>query len=178
MRAFNLITFAVAIFVSEKAVRAEDMEIIDHDAPVEITEEYLKDLPEPQMPPNPYGDISLEDIVRTGTLDGVNKPSTPEEQEALDAIINFHKYTEASKDIDLSFDGLMSELKMDDLNDLMAKMQEDMEAEFMVNQLAQLNLNVEDMPTLTDKQKANVYEAMERLESLGVDLLDESYFSA
>lgn len=76
MRAFNLITFAVAILVSEKVVRADDHQIIDLDAP---TEEILKDRPEPVMPENPYGNISLEDIVRTGTLDGVNPPKTKEE---------------------------------------------------------------------------------------------------
>jgi hypothetical protein len=27
--------------------------------------------PEPTMPENPFGDISLEEIIRTGTLDGV-----------------------------------------------------------------------------------------------------------
>ena len=64
MRAFKLITFAVAVFGS---VHAEEMEIIDHDAPVDL-------LPDPVMPENPYGDLTLDDIVRTGTLDGVNPP--------------------------------------------------------------------------------------------------------
>ena len=91
--------------------------------------------------------------------------------------MNFHAYTKASEEIDLSFEGLMAELKMDDLSDMMAKMQEDMEAEFMVNELAKLDLKVEDMPTLTEKQRLNVYEAMERLENMGTDLLDESYFN-
>ena len=65
MRAFKLITFAVAVF---GLARAEEMEIIDHDAPVDEL------LPDPVMPENPYGDLTLDDIVRTGTLDGVNPP--------------------------------------------------------------------------------------------------------
>ena len=59
--------------------------------------------------------------------------------------MNFHAYTKASEEIDLSFEGLMAELKMDDLSDMMAKMQEDMEAEFMVNELAKLDLKIEDL---------------------------------
>ena len=119
MRAFKLITFVVAIFGS---AYAEDMEIIDHDAVVDDVQGVEKELPEPEMPPNPYGDISLEEIVRTGTLDGVRKPETPEEKEALEALMNFHAYTEASKEIDMSFDGLMDQLQMSDLNQMMADM--------------------------------------------------------
>ena len=141
MRAFKLVTFVVAIFGS---AYADDMEIIDHDASVETIEPETE-LPDPEMPPNPYGDITLEEIVRTGTLDGVRKPETPEEKEALEALMNFHAYTEASKEIDTSFDGLMEQLQMNDLNQMMADMQEELEAEFMVNELAKLNLKIEDL---------------------------------
>ena len=93
MRAFKLISLAVAFLSAEKVARAdEDIEVIDLDAP-ELKEmkklidldapnlmdiEIPEDLPEPEMPENPFGDIDLETIVRTGTLDGVNPPSTPE----------------------------------------------------------------------------------------------------
>lgn len=63
--------------------------------------------------------------------------------------MNFHQYTEASKEIDMSFDGLMDQLKMDDLSLMMEQMQEDMEAEFMASELAKLDLRIEDMPSLT-----------------------------
>ena len=149
MRTLKLITAVVAIFGS---IHAEDMEIICHDVPVEdIYAE--KELSEPEEPANPFGNISLEEIVRTGTLDGVRKPETKEEQEALDALMAFHHYTEASKDIDTSFDGLMEQLQMDDLNVMMADLQDELEAEFMVNELAKLNLSVDEMPSLTEKQK-------------------------
>jgi len=118
-----LISLVVAIFGTEKFARAEDdMEVIDLDA--EMKDKYdgvdYKDLPEPTMPVNPH-DLDIETIVRTGTLDGVNKPSTPEEEEVLKALVNFHSYTMASAEIDASFDGLMGDLKMDDLQDRIAK---------------------------------------------------------
>ena len=79
MRAFKLITSIVAIFGAQHTVRAEeDMEIIDLDAPqTDVANEKVidpVDYPDPTMPDNPYGSLSLEDIVRTGTLDGVNPP--------------------------------------------------------------------------------------------------------
>ena len=112
----------------------DDVEVIDLDAPaVEDTQEAVEDRPEPSMPENPYGKLSIEDIVRTGTLDGVNPPSTPEEQDVLNAMINFHTYSEATKAIDTSFDSLMEQLQMGDLSEMMDKMKEDMEAEFMAN---------------------------------------------
>ena len=78
MRAFKLITSIVAIFGAEHTVRADDdMEIIDLDAPTVGTTEKVIDpaeYPEPTMPDNPYGSLTLDDIVRTGTLDGVNPP--------------------------------------------------------------------------------------------------------
>ena len=172
MRAFKLITTIVAIFGAEQFVRADEgMDIIDHDAAK--AEEY----PEPTQPENPYSDLDLDTIIRTGTLDGVNPPSTPEEQEVLEALKNFATYSEASKSIDDSFDGLMEQLKMDDLNDMMKTMQEDMEAEFMVSELAKLDLKPDEVPMLTDKQRENIKAAMERLDAMGQDLLDDAYFS-
>ena len=135
----------MAILGADQIARADDdMEIIDLDAPVvDLNDLAAKDAagaydeyPEPTMPENPYGNLSLDDIVRTGTLDGVNKPKTPEEQEVLDAIINFHTYTEATKDIDASFDSLMNDLKMDDLGAMMESFREEMEAELMASEMA------------------------------------------
>ena len=62
MRAFKLISFALVIF-SCSTRAAED---VDENG-------------EPVMPENPYGNISLDEMIRTGTLDGVNPPATPEE---------------------------------------------------------------------------------------------------
>ena len=123
MRAFKLITFVVAIFGAEKFARAEDdTEVIDLDAEMKAKYDDVDyaDLPEPTMPENPF-DLDLETIARTGTLDGVNKPSTPEEEEVLQALINFHQYTVASQEIDASFENLMGGLKMDDLQERIAK---------------------------------------------------------
>merc|ERR1712232_831723 len=95
MRAFKLLSLAyVAILGAERARAADDFEIIDEDAPLkDIINEKVKDeLPEPEMPPNPYGSIDIDTIVKTGTLDGVNPPKTPEEKEVLDAMIKFHQY--------------------------------------------------------------------------------------
>ena len=97
------------------------------------------------MPENPYGNISLEDVVRTGTLDGVNPPKTPEEQEVLDALINFHTYTQASAEIDASFDSLMDDLKMDDLSKMMEDFREEMEAELMASEMAKMGLSLDDL---------------------------------
>ena len=116
MRAFKLITFVVALFGAEKFARAEDA---DAEMKAKYDDIDYENLPEPTMPHNPYN-IDLETIVATGTLDGVNPPSTPEEEEALKALINFHSYTMASAEIDASFEGLMGELKMDDLQERMA----------------------------------------------------------
>ena len=95
MRAFKLISFVVAILGAD-SIRAED-EVIDLDDTQKLDDMKYEDLPEPTMPENPYGNIDLETIVRTGTLDGVNKPSTPEEEEVLQALMNFHAYSEASQ---------------------------------------------------------------------------------
>ena len=143
MRAFKLISFVVAILGAD-SIRAED-EVIDLDDTQKLDDMKYEDLPEPTMPENPYGNIDLETIVRTGTLDGVNKPSTPEEEEVLQALMNFHAYSEASQQIDLSFENLMGELKMDDLQDMMKTIQEEMEAEFMVSQMAQMDLKMGDL---------------------------------
>ena len=62
MRAFKLISFALAIF-SCSTRAGED---VDENG-------------EPVMPENPYGSITLDEMMRTGTLDGVNPPATPEE---------------------------------------------------------------------------------------------------
>ena len=130
------------------------------------------------MPENPYGNISLEDVVRTGTLDGVNPPKTPEEQEVLDALINFHTYTQASAEIDASFDSLMDDLKMDDLSKMMEDFREEMEAELMASEMAKMGLSPEDLADkITDKQKENIKKATERLEAIGQSLTDEVYFS-
>ena len=161
MRAFKLISLVVAIFGAENFARADDgVEVIDLDreaADAEMKAKYdgvdYGDLPDPEMPSNPF-DLDLETIVRTGTLDGVNPPSTPEEKEALQALVNFFEYTKASAEIDASFDGLMGELKMDDLQEMMKKIQEEMEAEFMVSQMAQMNLSFDELPGVTDEKKA------------------------
>ena len=173
MRAFKLISFVVAIFGAEKFARAEDA---DAEMKAKYDDVDYENLPEPTMPHNPHG-IDLETIVATGTLDGVNKPSTPEEEEALQALINFHSYTMASAEIDASFEGLMGELKMDDLQDMMAKIQEEMEAEFMVSQMAQMDLKMSDLKGVSDEKKDAIQKAMDKLEAAGQDLLDESYFS-
>ena len=168
MRAFKLFTSVLAIFVAARA--DEDMEIINLDAPSMTSTEVPKemvDYPEPEMPENPYGKITLDDIIRTGTLDGVNPPKNKEEQEVLDAFINFHTYTEASKSIDDSFENLIESLKMDDLNDMMKKVQEEMEAEFMVNEMAKLDLNPADISSLTEKQRENIDLALKRLDDMG-----------
>ena len=47
------------------------------------------------MPENPYGDISLEEIIRTGTLDGVNEPSTEEQIKLYYEMVRYHDYKEA-----------------------------------------------------------------------------------
>ena len=44
------------------------------------------------MPQNPYGSITLEEIVRTGTLDGVNAPESPEEIEVFEKMKGFFEY--------------------------------------------------------------------------------------
>ena len=62
MRAFKLVSIALAIF-SCSTMAVED---VDENG-------------EPVMPENPYGSITLEEMMRTGTLDGVNPPATPEE---------------------------------------------------------------------------------------------------
>ena len=75
------------------------------------------------MPQNPYGSITLEEIVATGTLDGVNPPSTPEEIEVFEKMKGFFEYQEASKQIDDSFADLMADLNMDDLTLKMKELQ-------------------------------------------------------
>lgn len=56
---------------------------------------------------------------------------------------------------------------MDDLNQMMKKIQEDMEAEFMVNELAKLDLSLDEVTSLTDKQRENIENAMKKLEEMG-----------
>ena len=92
-------------------------------------------------------------------------------------MINFHTYTEASKQIDDSFESLIDQLKMDDLSDMMKRVQEEMEAEFMVNELAKLDLKPDDVSSLTDTQRANIQKAMDKLDAMGQELLDDEYFS-
>ena len=50
---------------------------------------------------------------------------------------------------------------MDDLNQMMKKIQEDMEAEFMVNELAKLDLKLEDLTS--DDITAEQREAIMRI---------------
>ena len=161
MRAFKLITLACAFFAG--SCRAED----------DVDEEGT-----PVMPDNPYGSITLDEIVKTGTLDGVNKPETPEEIEVFEKMKAFHEYSEATKEIDASFAGLMDDLNMDDLNALMKEMQGQLEGEFLASEMAKLDMSLDDISQFTDEQKKSIEDAIERLERLGVDLKDESYFSA
>ena len=56
---------------------------------------------------------------------------------------------------------------MDDLSDMMKRVQEEMEAEFMVNELAKLDLKPDDVSSLTDTQRANIQKAMDKLDAMG-----------
>ena len=161
MRAFKLITLACAFFAG--STRAE--EDVDEDG-------------NPVMPENPFGSITLEEIISTGTLDGVNKPETPEEIEVFEKIKAFHEYSEATKEIDASFAGLMDDLNMDDLNALMKEMQAEMEGEFLASEMAKMDMSLDDISQFTPEQKKSIEDAIERLEKLGIDLKDDAYFSA
>ena len=63
------------------------------------------------MPDNPYGDIPLDEIIRTGTLDGVNKPSTPEEQKVFEEMERYYDYTEAIARLNASYKSLEDDQK-------------------------------------------------------------------
>ena len=136
MRAFKLISITLALFSGKIWAQNED---VDEDG-------------NPIMPQNPYGDLTLEDIVRTGTLDGVNPPSTPEEIEVFEKMKGFFEYQEASKQIDDSFADLMADLNMDDLTLKMKELQGQMEGEFLANEMAKLDISLEEMPGLTEEQ--------------------------
>ena len=81
MRAFKLISITLALFSGKIWAQNEDVD--ENGTPI--------------MPQNPYGSITLEEIVRTGTLDGVNAPETPEEIEVFEKMKGFFEYQEASK---------------------------------------------------------------------------------
>ena len=136
MRAFKLISITLALFSGKIWAQNED---VDENG-------------NPIMPQNPYGDLTLEDIVRTGTLDGVNPPSTPEEIEVFEKMKGFFEYQEASKQIDDSFADLMADLNMDDLTLKMKELQGQMEGEFLANEMAKLDISLEEMPGLTEEQ--------------------------
>ena len=136
MRAFKLISITLALFSGKIWAQNED---VDENG-------------NPIMPQNPYGDLTLEDIVRTGTLDGVNAPSTPEEIEVFEKMKGFFEYQEASKQIDDSFADLMADLNMDDLTLKMKELQGQMEGEFLANEMAKLDISLEEMPGLTEEQ--------------------------
>ena len=136
MRAFKLISITLALFSGKIWGQNED---VDEDG-------------NPIQPQNPYGDLTLEDIIRTGTLDGVNPPSTPEEIEVFEKMKGFFEYQEATKQIDDSFADLMADLNMDDLTVKMKELQGQMEGEFLASEMAKLDISLEEMPGLTDEQ--------------------------
>ena len=136
MRAFKLISITLALFSGKIWAQNED---VDEDG-------------NPIQPQNPYGDLTLEDIIRTGTLDGVNPPSTPEEIEVFEKMKGFFEYQEATKQIDDSFADLMADLNMDDLTVKMKELQGQMEGEFLASEMAKLDISLEEMPGLTDEQ--------------------------
>ena len=136
MRAFKLISITLALFSGKIWAQNED---VDENG-------------NPIMPQNPYGDLTLEDIVKTGTLDGVNPPSTPEEIEVFEKMKGFFEYQEASKQIDDSFADLMADLNMDDLTVKMKELQGQMEGEFLASEMAKLDISLEEMPGLTEEQ--------------------------
>ena len=136
MRAFRLISITLALFSGKIWGQNED---VDEDG-------------NPIQPQNPYGDLTLEDIIRTGTLDGVNPPSTPEEIEVFEKMKGFFEYQEATKQIDDSFADLMADLNMDDLTVKMKELQGQMEGEFLASEMAKLDISLEEMPGLTDEQ--------------------------
>ena len=70
-----------------------------------------EELPDPVMPDNPYGDIPLDEIIKTGTLDGVNKPSTPEEQKVFEEMERYYDYTEAIARLNASYKNLEDDQK-------------------------------------------------------------------
>lgn len=72
----------------------------------------------------------------------------------------------------------MSDLNMDDLTLKMKELQGQMEGEFLANEMAKLDISLEEMPGLTEEQQQAIVEATARLESLGIDLRDDAYFSA
>ena len=136
MRAFKLISITLALFSGKIWAQNED---VDEDG-------------NPIQPQNPYGDLTLEDIIRTGTLDGVNPPSTPEEIEVFEKMKGFFEYQEATKQIDDSFADLMADLNMDDLTVKMKELQGQMEGEFLASEMAKLDISLEEMPGLTEEQ--------------------------
>ena len=52
-----------------------------------------------------------------------------------------------------------------------------MEAEFMVSQMAQMDLKMSDLRGVSDEKKEQIQKAMDKLEAAGQDLLDDAYFS-
>ena len=136
MRAFKLISITLALLSGKIWAQNEDVD--ENGTPI--------------MPQNPYGSITLEEIVRTGTLDGVNAPETPEEIEVFEKMKGFFEYQEASKQIDDSFADLMADLNMDDLTLKMKELQGQMEGEFLANEMAKLDITLEEMPGLTEEQ--------------------------
>ena len=67
------------------------------------------------MPENPYGDISLEEIIRTGTLDGVKEPETLEELEVFNDMIRYYDYTQAMAALHATVDTWQNDMTVDSM---------------------------------------------------------------
>ena len=147
MRVFKLFSFAFIAF-SNQVIAQEDSE-------------GSESLPEPTMPENPFGDISLEEIIRTGTLDGVNEPSTEEQIKLYYEMVRYHDYKEAIAALHATSDAneMLEKRSME-------KASEKLKNDFLISELAQMGLTLEDIDDeakyTPEKREELVAEILER----------------
>ena len=97
------------------------------------------------MPENPYGDISLEEIIRTGTLDGVKEPETLEELEVFNNMIRYYDYTEAMAALHATVDSWQNDMTVDSMGEHLREVSERAKNDYLLDRLVEQGISAEDL---------------------------------
>ena len=105
----------------------------------------MDERPEPTMPENPYGDISLEEIIRTGTLDGVKEPETLEELEVYNSMLRYHDYKEAMAALHATVDSWQNDLTVGSMGEHLKEVSEKAKNDYLLDRLVEQGISAEDL---------------------------------